>query len=283
MFWVWGITYPNMMSLDDFRNSSLATVLEGRHPDHPHMARLCFHVPPHSAVFLPSWTPPSFCSFKGEAASARLWGWLHQTKRAHSFTMWMAQGGCACGAQRSDSLRTDLHVTSMEPSNHSRGKRECPFRYWLSHLVTQRSQWQSEFEGESWNICTCTHTSMMEFRASGTLGKLTDLYIQYIFFEQSLAKLPRLALNLPYSWLSFPRSCDYLPSCLRLICDISFSLNTYPGLCSWSPPAPLYSQGQAPFPTLHNLGYIYFTECIQRWQNTLFLTILYNPKHDFAV
>lgn len=152
--------------------------------------------------------------------------------------------GVPCGAQSSDSLRTDLHVTSVEPSNHSRGKLECPFRYWLSHLVTQRSQWQSEFESESWNICTCTHTSMMEFRASGTLGKLTDLYIQYIFFEQSLAKLLRLALNLPYSWLSFPRSCDYLPSCLRLICDISFSLNTYPGLL----PLPFTHRGRHLFP-----------------------------------
>lgn len=83
---------------------------------------------------------------------------------------------------------------------HSRGKGECPFRYRLSHLVTQRSQWQSGFEGKSW-------IHMVELRASGTLVKLTDLYSQYIYFEQSLAKLLRLALNLPYSWLSFPSSC----------------------------------------------------------------------------
>lgn len=119
----------------------------------------------------------SFCSFKGGLLLQDSGGNCIRPKGPILLWCEWLKVGMPCGDQRSDSLSTDLHVTSMEPSNNSRGKRECPFRYWLSHLVTQRSQWQSEFEGESWIVCTCTHTSMMEFRASGTLGKLTYLYI----------------------------------------------------------------------------------------------------------
>lgn len=142
----------------------------------------------------------SFCSFKGGPASARLWGRLHQAKRAHSFTMWMVQGGGAMWGSEKWQREYKPRCHQYGAYYHSRGKGECPFRYRLSHLVTQRSQWQSGFEGKSW-------IHMVELRASGTLVKLTDLYSQYIYFEQSLAKLLRLALNLPYSWLSFPSSC----------------------------------------------------------------------------
>lgn len=44
-FWVWGSTHPNIMSLDDFGNSSLATVLEGKIPGSSTHGRVLFSCP----------------------------------------------------------------------------------------------------------------------------------------------------------------------------------------------------------------------------------------------
>lgn len=70
----------------DFGISSLATILEGRYPDHPHMAGLCFHFPLHSAAFLLQWTL-LILKFQRGPDSTRLWEWLHQAKRAHSYNV----------------------------------------------------------------------------------------------------------------------------------------------------------------------------------------------------